>query len=90
MHVLGFTLDLYWLLQFVFTAFFISFGLIQLLKSTASKYFEVEASFEGGPTYHSGDRGKIMPGAPVEAAVCVVCGNDGSKKCSRCKAVRYW
>ncbi|KAF8036939.1 hypothetical protein BT93_C2615 [Corymbia citriodora subsp. variegata] len=92
MHVLGFTLDLYWFLQFIFTAFLISFGLIQLLKTTASKYFEVEASFEGGPSFHS-DRGKIMPAgaSPVvdSPAICVVCGQGGSKKCSRCKAVRY-
>ncbi|KAI3426517.1 uncharacterized protein J3R85_009868, partial [Psidium guajava] len=88
MHVLGFTLDLYWFLQFIFTAFLISFGLIQLLKSTASKYFEVDASFEGGPSFHT-DRGRNMPAVPVEAAVCVVCGNNGPKKCSRCKAVRY-
>ncbi|XP_030475492.1 ubiquitin carboxyl-terminal hydrolase 18 [Syzygium oleosum] len=90
MHVLGFTLDLYWFLQLIFTAFLISFGLIQLLKSTASKYFEVEAGFEGAPptSFHA-DRGRTMPGAPLEAARCVVCGDDGPKKCSRCKAVRY-
>ncbi|VVA11679.1 PREDICTED: ubiquitin [Prunus dulcis] len=85
MHVAGVNLDLNWFLQFIFTAFIIAFGLLHFVKNTASKYFEVDANFEGGD--HS-DRTQ-MPGALMEDPVCAVCGNSGPKKCSRCKAVRY-
>ncbi|OWM86858.1 hypothetical protein CDL15_Pgr015894 [Punica granatum] len=87
MHVIGITLDLRWFLQFIFTAFVISFGLLHLVKNTASKYFEVDANFEatggGGRGF-----GKAMPGTRIDP-ICAVCGNDGPKVCSRCKAVRY-
>ncbi|XP_022982089.1 ubiquitin carboxyl-terminal hydrolase 18-like [Cucurbita maxima] len=93
MHVSGATLDLNWFLQLILTVFFIIFGLLHLVKNTASKYFEVDANFEasgGGGTAGKGDCNSMSGGAAsMGDAVCVVCGNMGSKKCSRCKAVRY-
>ncbi|XP_062101166.1 ubiquitin carboxyl-terminal hydrolase 18 [Humulus lupulus] len=85
MHVAGVSLDLNWFLQVIFTVFLIAVGLLHLVKNTASKYFEVGANFEGGDTT---DRSP-MPGVLLEDLACVVCGNSGPKKCSRCKAVRY-
>ncbi|KAL5559571.1 hypothetical protein UlMin_035782 [Ulmus minor] len=85
MHVAGVTLDLNWFLQFILTVFVIAVGLLHLVKNTASKYFEVDANFEGGEPV---DR-TSMPGMHMEDLACVVCGNPASKKCSRCKAVRY-
>lgn len=96
MHVSGVTLDLNWFLQLILTLFFIIFGLLYLVKNTASKYFEVDANFEassGGATAGRGDgtdcNSMSGGGASMADAVCIVCGNLGSKKCSRCKAVRY-
>ncbi|XP_048332475.2 ubiquitin carboxyl-terminal hydrolase 18 [Ziziphus jujuba] len=86
MHVAGVSLDLNWFLQFIFTVFIIAVGLLHLLKNTASKYFEVDANFEGGGD--TTDR-TSMPGLLMEDPVCIVCGNSGPKQCSRCKAVRY-
>ncbi|KAL6345860.1 hypothetical protein AAG906_017619 [Vitis piasezkii] len=48
MHVSGFSLDLNWFLQFIFTSFVVALGLLHLVKNTASKYFVVDANFEGG------------------------------------------
>ncbi|KAF3446138.1 hypothetical protein FNV43_RR11317 [Rhamnella rubrinervis] len=86
MHVAGVTLDLNWFLQFIFTVFIIAVGLLHLLKNTASKYFEVDANFEGGGDHT--DR-TAMPGVLMDDLACVVCGNSGGRRCSRCKAVRY-
>lgn len=98
MHVSGVTLDPSWFLQLILTLFFIISGLLYLVKNTASKYFEVDANFEassGGATAGRSDGTDCnsMSGGGGDStadAVCVVCGNLGSKKCSRCKAVRYW
>lgn len=84
MHVAGVTLDLNWFLQFIFTVFFIAVGVLHLVKNTASKYFEVDATFDGP---HS-DRSP-MPGLLIDNLSCAVCGGSGPKQCSRCKAVRY-
>ncbi|KAK4786071.1 hypothetical protein SAY86_002760 [Trapa natans] len=87
MHVIGVSLDLRWSLPFIFTAFVVAAGLLHLVKNTASKYFEVDANFdatEGGTFIKS-----AMSCARTEPAVCIVCGSDGPKICSRCKAVRY-
>lgn len=98
--VLGITLDLRWFLQFVVTASLIALGLLHLVKNTASKYFEVDSSFD--PTTGSiGEGGRRLEAGALEKAMvevhteevdmrCVVCRDNGSKKCSRCKAVRYW
>lgn len=90
MHVAGVTLDLNWFLQFVFTVLVIAVGLLHLLKNTASKYFEVDANFEGGGG--GGDHGDrtAMSGVLMDDSSCVVCGKSGPRRCSRCKAARYW
>ena len=87
MHVAGVSLDLNWFLHLIFTLFAIAFVLLHLVKNTASKYFEVDANFDGGA-----DRTVTaqMPGVPINDSACAVCGGDGVKKCSRCKAFRYW
>ncbi|KAG8636438.1 ubiquitin carboxyl-terminal hydrolase 18 isoform X2 [Manihot esculenta] len=90
MHVGGITVDLNWFLQLIFTLFIIALGLLHLVKNTASKYFEVDANFEGGgggSTY----RNRSVPTIHMETegSSCANCGNHGTKKCSRCKSVRY-
>lgn len=90
MHVAGVSWDLNWFLQLIFTLFIVAFGLLHLVKNTASKYFEVDANFEGGGGIdHQSDRTQ-MPGVLINDPVCAVCGNPGVKQCSRCKAFRYW
>ncbi|KAJ1378103.1 Zinc finger, MYND-type [Sesbania bispinosa] len=61
--------------------FFLAFGLHTLVKNTASKYFEVDANFEG--------ERHAMPGLLMDDNLCAVCRNHANKKCSRCKSVRY-
>ncbi|XP_057958289.1 ubiquitin carboxyl-terminal hydrolase 18 [Malania oleifera] len=90
MHVSGVSLDLNWFLQFIFTAFVIALVLLHLAKKTASKYFEVDASFEsGGDGVVSGDQTNQMPGVSRSGDACVACGNSAKKCCSGCKVVRY-
>ncbi|KAL7187156.1 hypothetical protein ACSBR1_037260 [Camellia fascicularis] len=97
MHVSGFPLDLNWFLQFIVTAFIIAFGLLHLVKNTASKYFMVDANFDSPdpsssppPLGRGGGEGRKMPGVSATAAdSCVVCGNSTTKQCSGCKLVRY-
>lgn len=92
MHVGGITVDLNWFLQLIFTVFIIAFGLLHLVRNTASKYFEVDANFEGGTTTDRSNRHAMsssVPSGSSDHLSCVVCGNPGSKKCSRCKSARY-
>lgn len=92
MHVGGITVDLNWFLQLILTVFIIAFGLLHLVKNTASKYFEVDANFEGGTTTDRSNRHAMSSSVPLDSSddlSCIVCGNPGSKKCSRCKSVRY-
>ncbi|KAH9798614.1 ubiquitin carboxyl-terminal hydrolase 19 [Citrus sinensis] len=92
MHVGGITVDLNWFLQLILTVFIIAFGLLHLVKNTASKYFEVDANFEGGTTTDRSNghaMSSSVPSGSSDDLSCIVCGNPGSKKCSRCKSVRY-
>ncbi|XP_022862204.1 ubiquitin carboxyl-terminal hydrolase 18-like isoform X2 [Olea europaea var. sylvestris] len=85
MHV---EVDLYWFLQFIVTPFLVAFGLLQLVRNTASKYFVVDSNFESD---YSFDRNKEkMAAAGGDAAVpCAVCERRGTKQCARCKMVKY-
>eukprot|EP00258_Populus_trichocarpa_P030258 XP_024446277.1 ubiquitin carboxyl-terminal hydrolase 18-like [Populus trichocarpa] len=92
MHVGGITVDLNWLLQFIFTVFIIGLGLLHLVKNTASKYFEVDANFEAAESNHTVIDPSIVNQAmeaEEDSLRCVNCGISGSKTCSRCKSVRY-
>uniref|UniRef100_A0A7N0R8J2 Uncharacterized protein n=1 Tax=Kalanchoe fedtschenkoi TaxID=63787 RepID=A0A7N0R8J2_KALFE len=92
MHVWGFSVDLNSVAPFLFTALLVVYGLIYVVKNTASKYFVVDASFEGGaePAGNGSGAGmvRVEPGI-VEERRCVVCGEVGTKRCSLCKAFRY-
>ncbi|KAJ9184134.1 hypothetical protein P3X46_007905 [Hevea brasiliensis] len=92
MHVGGITGDLNWFLQFIFTLFIIALGLLYLVKNTASKYFEVGTNFEGGGGGGgTTNRDRAVPTIHMEMedSSCANCGNNGTKRCSRCKSVRY-
>ncbi|GKU87463.1 hypothetical protein SLEP1_g1858 [Rubroshorea leprosula] len=82
MHVGGITVDPNWFLQLIITLFVVAFGVLYLVKNTASKYFEVDANF---------DRDQTMTAIPMDSdrPSCAACGNHGTKVCSRCKSVRY-
>ncbi|KAL4577792.1 hypothetical protein LXL04_013906 [Taraxacum kok-saghyz] len=97
------SLDLNRYLQFGIITFAILFGLILLVKNTASKYFVVDgdddARFDSHPQSSSpaapSDSGvspssSSMPGIVATSDLCVVCGSLTKKHCSRCKGVRYW
>ncbi|XP_042476214.1 ubiquitin carboxyl-terminal hydrolase 19-like isoform X2 [Macadamia integrifolia] len=88
MHVAGLSLDPYWFLQFVFTAFLVALGLLHLVKNTASKYFVVDANFDEGEGNRRTGRDEMLAVAG-DGDGCAVCGNSTNKKCSRCKIVRY-
>ncbi|KAI3692414.1 hypothetical protein L6452_32229 [Arctium lappa] len=95
-------LDLNWYLQLGITAFAVFFGLIYLVKNTASKYFFVEG--DDDPRFDSRSQScsssspsdtvvspssSSMPGLVATSDSCAVCGSLTKKYCSRCKVVRY-
>ncbi|XP_011082032.1 ubiquitin carboxyl-terminal hydrolase 18 [Sesamum indicum] len=93
MHVAA---DLNWFLQFIVVAFAGAFGLLYLVRNTASRYFVVDSSFDSSAAdYSSLDRRKRenMAEAGVGAAEgfdsCAVCGLLTKKQCARCKMVKY-
>lgn len=97
------SLDLNWYLQFGITAFAVLFGLIYLVKNTASKYFVVDGDDDARFDSHSQSSSPAassdsvvspsssssMPGFVTTSDPCVVCGSLTKKHCSRCKGVRY-
>lgn len=96
------SLDLNWYLQLGITAFAVFFGLIYLVKNTASKYFFVEGDDDPRFDSHSqscsssspsvtvvSPSSSSMPGLVATSDSCVVCGSLTKKYCSRCKVVRY-
>ncbi|XP_051151600.1 ubiquitin carboxyl-terminal hydrolase 18-like [Andrographis paniculata] len=81
MHVAA---DLNWFLQFIVLAFAGAFGLLYLVRDTASRYFVVDSNFDtSAADYSSLDRRK------TESTACVVCGLLTKKQCARCKMVKY-
>ncbi|KAI4376217.1 hypothetical protein MLD38_014004 [Melastoma candidum] len=94
MHVLGLTLDLYSLLQFLFTSLLFVFGFLHLLKSAASKYLLLDTPSSSSSPAASDFQAPPRSPSPVRPTMpedpsCFVCGKDGPKQCSRCKSVRY-
>ncbi|XP_073051864.1 ubiquitin carboxyl-terminal hydrolase 18-like isoform X2 [Primulina eburnea] len=90
MHV---AVDLNGFLQFVVTAFLLIFGLLYLIRNTASRYFMMDSNFDSSASDYSSVN-KKMETAPsggdagsVES--CAVCGNLTKKQCARCKMVKY-
>ncbi|TKY58063.1 Ubiquitin carboxyl-terminal hydrolase 19 [Spatholobus suberectus] len=92
----GVSWDLNWFLQLLLSVIVVAVGLHFFVKSTASRYFEVDANFEGDHHHHHHHHhhalADAMPGvlaADAGDSLCAVCATRASKKCSRCKAVRY-
>ncbi|KAL6556549.1 hypothetical protein OROGR_005837 [Orobanche gracilis] len=92
MHVAA---DLNWLLQFVLLAFAGAFGLLYLIRSTASRYLVVDSSFDSSAAdYSSLDNRKRENMAETSCAAesfgsCAVCGLLTKKHCASCKMVKY-
>ncbi|KAL5127351.1 Ubiquitin carboxyl-terminal hydrolase 19 [Glycine soja] len=84
----GASWDLNWFLQLLLSVIVVAIGVHYFVKVTASKYFLVDANFEGD--HHHALATDAMPGALAAAdPLCAVCATPAPKKCSRCKAVRY-
>lgn len=77
-----------WVLQFLITTFIVALGFFYLLRSTASKYFVVDANFDSSSSSASSTTSfSGMGGAAMDA--CASCAKPASKHCARCKLVKY-
>ncbi|GER34397.1 ubiquitin carboxyl-terminal hydrolase family protein [Striga asiatica] len=93
MHVAA---DLNWFLQLAALALAGVFGLLYLVRSTASSYFLEESSFGSSAADYSSldsekreDMAVAGGGAAERFNACAVCGLPSTKVCSRCKMIRY-
>ncbi|XP_057799212.1 ubiquitin carboxyl-terminal hydrolase 18-like [Salvia miltiorrhiza] len=93
MHVAA---DLNWFLQFIVLALVGIFGLLYLVRNTASRYFVVDSNFDSSAAdYSSLDRRKrdsmseAAGGAAEGFDSCAVCGHLTKKQCAGCKMVKY-
>ncbi|XP_073002168.1 ubiquitin carboxyl-terminal hydrolase 18-like [Typha latifolia] len=86
-------LDLSALLQLVVVALLLLSAALLVVKRAASRYFDVDTSFEAaagaGAGYEEFRRPMSIGGDDGSAGVCASCGHSGTKKCSGCKRVRY-
>ena len=77
MHAEGLSVDLNRLVQLILTLLVAGLAFLYLVRNAASRYFDAHAAFASPPAMPSADS-------------CIVCASPAPKKCSRCKAVRYW
>ncbi|KAK8963035.1 Ubiquitin carboxyl-terminal hydrolase 19 [Platanthera guangdongensis] len=92
--VASLSLDLSALLQFACTALAFLGGALILIRKAASRYFVVDAGFEGPVEFQSRLQMPIGSGGNRDAgglgeSECAFCARSASKKCSRCKSVWY-
>ncbi|GFP81638.1 ubiquitin carboxyl-terminal hydrolase 19 [Phtheirospermum japonicum] len=93
MHVAA---DLNWFLQFIVLAFAGVFGLLYLIRNTASRYFVVDSNFDSSAADYSSlisRRRESMAENGGRAAEsfdsCAVCDLPANKQCAGCKMVKY-
>ncbi|CAK8569918.1 unnamed protein product [Lathyrus sativus] len=81
--------DLNWFHQFIITSLVIVVvGAFTWMKNNASRYFD--ANFEGDHHHSSSSPSAPMPSAVNSVdPICAVCSSHATKRCSRCKTVRY-
>lgn len=85
-------LDLTTLLKFLLSAFIVGAAAVRVVRDTASKHLIV-GRFGGGAdsdAYRPEAARYVMAVDEVAEDVCCVCRSPTSKKCARCKVVRYW
>ncbi|MED6150995.1 hypothetical protein PIB30_078037 [Stylosanthes scabra] len=80
--------DLKWFLQWLFSALVIALALHAFVKDTASKYLQPRNTNNRFYNCLNQQQQQPMPGV-LDDPSCAACGSRATKKCSRCKAVRY-
>ncbi|KAL2544544.1 ubiquitin carboxyl-terminal hydrolase 18-like [Forsythia ovata] len=85
MHV---EVDLNWFLRFIVTPFLVAFGLLHIVRNTASKYFVVDSNSESDYSFDR-NKEKMAAAGGGAADLCVVCERITKKQCARCKMVKY-